>query len=214
MTPVQHGRQSVGFDSRSRSVLRYSIAIVVCALAAHTAAYGSFLPDDSIHGYFAWYGPAVAVLSTVCISAAIVALLAGLVLGPASTPSAVIRAALPSQPRPGSSLSRLLGLAAGALVFLAVQETLERSLASGGLQLVSFAPATIAMILAAVLAAAGVVVLIGHVVRSLAVIVFRDRPRHPTRTTRRRRSLPRSVRQARLRPLTVHGGLRAPPFLV
>ena len=32
-----------------------TLAVLVCALAAHAAAYRSFWPEDGVHGYFIWY---------------------------------------------------------------------------------------------------------------------------------------------------------------
>src|SRR5438132_8175354 len=40
----------------------------ILALAAHGAAYGTFLPRDGLHGYFGWYEPFVGALSLLALA--------------------------------------------------------------------------------------------------------------------------------------------------
>jgi hypothetical protein len=83
----------------------------------------------------------------------------------------------------------------------------------GGVELASFAPTTLAILVAAVLATAGCVALVERAITSLAAIVFRRGP-----TARSTASIElgpaHAAHRARPRPLTIHGGLRAPPLFV
>src|SRR5580765_6219314 len=39
------------------------IPAAVCALGAHALLYGTFRPEDGLHGYLGWYEPAVAIVA-------------------------------------------------------------------------------------------------------------------------------------------------------
>jgi hypothetical protein len=90
-------------------VPRRLVPAAICALGAHAVLYGSFRPDDGLHGYLGWYEPVLAVAAI----AAVVAI------------------------RPAPLRSRLpigdtaRGLATWALLIVLVQESLERSVRVG-----------------------------------------------------------------------------------
>ena len=204
---------AVVIASHGRRVLRHVTAVALCALVAHAVAYGSLVPEDGAHGYFTWYAPLVGVLSALSIVVTLLALLTALASGPASRLDVVTRSILPTRSTDGSVFAELFRLAAAALVFLAVQESLERSLSAGRPELVSFAPSTLAFLVTAVLFAAAVIALVERALSSLTDIVLRAARatgwKHLPRGWRPAHLVPR----ARLRPLAVHGGLRAPPLL-
>jgi hypothetical protein len=197
--------------ARGGSALRYGAAVTACALAAHAVAYRSVFPDDPAHRYLAWYAPLVAVISIASLVAVTLALTCALVFGPESRFSRALESVLPTPAPRGSSAPAIFHLASAALVFLAAQESLERSLAAQRLQLVSFRPTTLAVLVAIVLASASVVALLERVVSTFAEILFHVEP-----VVRRRSGCARwrpALFAARTpRPLSVHGGLRAPPL--
>lgn len=209
------GRSSVAvIGSRASGALRHAAAVSACALTAHAVAYGSFVPQDGEHRYFGWYAPLVATLSGVALVGVLLALTVALVLGPTSGAASVLRSVLPARSNGHSRVAGLFSLASAALVFLAVQESLERSLVANRLQLVSFAPGTLALLVGIVVLAAAVVVFVQRLVASLAEVVLRVLPPRSAHTG----PAPRLWRGALLTlharsPLAVHAGLRAPPLL-
>ncbi len=209
------GRSSVAvIGPRASGVLRHAVAVTVCALTAHAVAYGSLVPQDGEHRYFGWYAPLVAALSGAALLGVVLALTVALVLGPTSRAASVLRSILPARPSDGSHVAGVLSIASAALVFLAVQESLERSLAAGRPELVSFAPGTLALLIATVVVAAFVVVTVQRLVASLAEVVLRVVRLRPTRTATtpgRWRGVLLALRPRS--PLAVHAGLRAPPLL-
>jgi hypothetical protein len=208
------GRRSVAvIGPHAGGALRHAAAVTVCALAAHAVAYGSLVPQDGEHRYFGWYAPLVATLSATALLGVLLALTIALVVGPSSRAAAVVRSILPARSSDGSAVAGLFSLASAALVFLAVQESLERSLAANRLQLVSFAPGTLALLVGIVVLAAGVVVAVQRLVSSLAEVVLRpERPRRSRAAAApaRRRGVLLALRPRS--PLAVHAGLRAPPL--
>jgi hypothetical protein len=198
--------------SHGRRVLRHVTAVALCALVAHAVAYGSLMPEDGAHGYFTWYAPLVGALSALSILVTSLAFLIALV-SPASRFDVVIRSILPTRSADRSVFAELFRLAGATLLFLAVQESLERSLSAGRLELVSFAPSTLVFLVTAVLFAAAAIALAERALSSLTEIVLRGA--RATGRKRLRRPWPPAylVPRARLRPLAVHGGLRAPPLL-
>jgi hypothetical protein len=209
------GRSSVALiGPRAGGALRHVAAVTACALAAHTVAYGSLVPQGGEHRYFGWYAPLVATLSAAAFLGMALALSIALLLGPTSGAVAVVRSILPSRSAGDPAIAGVLRLASAALAFLAVQESLERTLTAGRVELVSFTPATLALLVAIVVGAAAIVVLVQRIVSSLADVVLRvtrARPRasaspparrRPTQVARRPRSL-----------LALNAGLRAPPLL-
>ncbi|HEU0305115.1 MAG TPA: hypothetical protein VFR32_11105 [Gaiellaceae bacterium] len=102
-----------------------SLAVSVCALTAHAVRHRSLAPADGLHGYLGWYEAIV-----LGLSAAAVAALA-LVVAAAATGRAVPRPLLLSHSTDASIPRRAASLAAPALLVLLLQESLERSVASG-----------------------------------------------------------------------------------
>jgi len=186
---------------------RRALAVALCALVGHAMLYRSLEPNGSAHGYFAWYAPMLALLS-----------LAALVVLPLVVAAAtftdrqagrLLAAALPER-EPGSATREIVRLAASAAVFLAVQESLERSLASGEPRLAHAAPATLLLIGVVLTVAAGAIVAVERTVAAIAA------PR--TRPVAARNGVVRwsatVASPLRRSPLSLHAGLRAPPLVV
>ena len=199
--------------SHGRRLLGRVAAVTLCALGAHAVAFGSLMPEDGAHGYFAWYAPLVGLLSALSIVATLLALTGALVSGPASRPAVVIRSVLPTTATDGTFFERVFRLATATLIFLAVQESLERSLSVGRLELASFAPQTLVLLAAAVLTAAATIAFVERALSVLVNIALGEARATPRGRSSCRRRPAHVVHRARLRPLAVHGGLRAPPVL-
>jgi hypothetical protein len=199
--------------SRIRTIFRHLVAVAACALTAHVAAYTAVLPEDAVHGYFAWYASAVALLSIAAVAGTVVALVTAFVSGPSGRASSVVRAMLPPASREDSLVARVLTLAFGGIAFLAAQETLERSLPGGRLVLVGFAPFSLAVIAGVVILLAGAIALVERAVARISTALLRDVGPRRERTDGRPPCSPGAVRLRASRPLTIHGGLRAPPAL-
>jgi len=187
-------------------------AVVLCALAAHAAVYRSLWPAGGDHGYLIWYAPLVAVLSGL----ALVALPLGLALALAgrggsnrtlrAVASFFVRAVPEHDPITG-----VVTLASQALVFLFVQESLERSLVVHRAAVASFPPSTWSILLAAVVAVAGLVAWLGRTVSTFVEAILGRARAVETRAIRIGPPLHRARVARRSHPLAVHGGLRAPP---
>jgi hypothetical protein len=189
------------------TAVRWLVASMVCALAAHAAVHRSLVPDDGLHGYFGWYVPLVALASLGSLSAVVVG-----GLRPRSCAARLIRGCLParSTARRGRTVACL---AAGGLAFLIVQESMERSLGTGAFSLVTF-DASVWPALSVVLVFSAVAVL--AISRAAAVLSQRTatmrRLRLPmTRVLPRPSSNPDVARKPAL--LGLHAGLRAPPLV-
>lgn len=188
---------------RSLRLARRSLQALLCALAAHAAAYGSLLPNDSIHGYLGVYEGAVAVLSAAAVGVFVLAL-GALLAGRGRLLRVLVG-------RPAGSLSlknRVALLAIAALVVLFVQESIEHSVGA------SAPTGTLLIALATIVIVAVTFVLIEHscceLIRAL-VVGRRALPRASIRSI----APARAIRHARrLKPLADSRGLRAPPLLV
>jgi len=208
---MAHDQMTAAVALRSRTFFKHLVPIAACALTAHVAAYGTLLPGDGTHGYFAWYAPAVALLSIAAVVGTVVALAAAFVSGPSSRVSDVVGAMLPSAAPDDSLAARVVALAFGGTAFLAAQETLERSLPAGRLDLVRFAPSSLALVVGAVLLLAMAVALVERAVSKVSAALLCDRRPARRPTPGRSGWFAATVRLPASRPLTVHGGLRAPP---
>ena len=155
----------------------------------------------------------VATLSVAALVGTGLALAVALVCGPTSRAASAVRSFLPVRSADDSAVAGLFRLASAALVFLAVQESLERSLTANRLELVSFTPSALALLVAVVVLAAAVVVLVQLVVSSLADVVLRVDRAHPRRDSATPWQRARVLVLRPISPLAVHGGLRAPPLL-
>jgi hypothetical protein len=188
-------------------VRRQGLAVALCALVAHAAAYRTLWPSDGAHGYLAWYQPLVAGLSL----AAIVALL--LLLGIALIADRLgrsldVRGVGPAS-RPLSASAAQIG--GWAFVFFLVQESLERSVESGVPAFAAFTPSELLAVLVSAAFAALVVALVAHVGRAVVARVLG----RSGRVVGQRSPVGWSVvtGEKRLpRPLAVHSALRAPPL--
>jgi hypothetical protein len=193
---------------RSLRLARRLLQALLCALAAHAAAYGSLLPRDSIHGYLGVYEGVVAVLSAVAVGVFVLALLALMAGRERLLVSLVGRRA--GRLRFGNAVGLLGGAALGVLL---VQESFERSVETGNIAVAS-APAVIWLnALAAIVIVATVFVLLerscGELIRAL-LAGRATLPRAPARVLTPRRA-PRTRRR---NSLAEFRGLRAPPLLV
>jgi hypothetical protein len=178
--------------------------VALCALSAHATLYRSVFPEDGVHGYFGWYEPLVAALSAASLLAVVIAAVAAL-RGHRSRLVAEFTAVSPTPP----SACRLAAL---GVVWLTVQESVERSIAIGGFQLASFTRAGWVIVLVTALLAATVLTMLARAGCALASVLrsisFGTR-RSKTATRDARREVRPHVR--RRRALADRRGLRAPP---
>ena len=205
-------RSAMGSATRVLGLGRRIVPVALCALGAHAVIYASFLPSDGAHGYFRWYEPAVVGLGAAAVLMAAALALAAL-LGRGHRWTARLNAFLPERESEASLALRTARLAQAAVVFLFLQETLERSLSSGHLAPASFSASTWFLIVSSTAALALLLVLAG---RASAVLIERVLAGHVRRVrARESRALrPRPVLLApRRNPLADRRGLRAPPLL-
>jgi hypothetical protein len=198
-------RLRAGFGSGAGALLR----VAVIALATHAVVYRSLLPADGLHGYFGWYAPLLAGLSAAALLGTLGVLVAR-VCGVGS--SWVPRVS--ALPQPSQSVTVATSrLAAKAVAFLVVQETLERSLPSHSFELAQFTPLYWVVVLAA--ASLGAFILVSARRGSVLLARHLDR-RHPPATASRplRAAPPRRVAVGARNPLASFRGLRAPPSLL
>src|SRR5439155_23185655 len=173
----------------------------VCALAAHALVYRSFLPAGAAHRYLAWYEPLLGGLTLASLGALLV--LVGL---------AALGRPLPWQLEAGSTRDLWSRIAAGGVLLFCVQESLERSLSGGGVEVASLSAGTWLVLLAAVGAFAALITLVARSGAALVRLVLRAAPE----PHERRAAVPRPRRFAprrRRNPLAERRGLRAPPLL-
>jgi hypothetical protein len=185
--------------------------VAVCALATHALVYRTLWPSDGVHGYFGWYEPAVAAASLTA--------LAGL-LGFVAVAWLARQSGRPLRPiasidSPNTFATTARSLGASSLVFLLVQESVERSVEAGHPALQVFTPSEWLVLLAG-LAATSVLLAVG--LRLATVVVARVLASAPPRAPRHRQStIGWSVVTfvwRRLRPLAERFALRAPPLSV
>jgi hypothetical protein len=179
-----------------RSLLSYA----TLALAAHGAAYRTFLPRDGVHGYFGWYEPLVGGLSLLALLYVVTAACRA-----ASRPPCRVAAAGAAS----SLVRRVVSLACGGLTLLVLQETVERSVAEGRLAPGGFAPAAWVIVVAAALAAAFVLALLHRGYETLKLRLAAA-ARAAARVARSSRP-PEPLRPRRRRPLADNSALRGPP---
>ena len=181
------------------------VSVALCALAAHAVLYGSFSPGGARHGYFGWYEPLVVGLTGLAVIA-VGALALAAALGRGRAP---LRALLPMpSANPGLQAARL---AQAALVFLSLQETLERSLAQGHPAVPSFAPSTWLLVIFSLVVFAALLVLAGRLGAKIAHLVLGTQRRRLQMLTLALPPRPRIASHGR-NPLADRRGLRAPPL--
>lgn len=192
--------------------VRRLLPVALCALAGHFALYGSLLPSTGDHAYFVWYEPLVAGLSLVSLATLAGLLLAATVGG--DTLRRRVLSLLPPAARPLPASVRAVRLALASVVFLACQETIERTLSAGRLAPAAFDSSQLLLVLAVVAVAATVVALVERSCSRLIALVARPRTtRHDTDCSV---LLPptRPIVVRRRHPLAQLRGLRAPPLPV
>jgi hypothetical protein len=184
---------------------RRLLSVALCALAAHAVLYGSLSPGGPMHGYFGGYETLVGGLTLGGVLA-VGALVLAAALGHGRSR---LRAVLPA-PEERSAL-QVARLARAALVFLFLQETLERSLSLGRAAVPSFAPSTWLLVLVSLVFFAALLVLAGRLGAGIVRLVLEASPRAASSVAvplPRPRTAPR-----RRKPLADRRGLRAPPLL-
>jgi hypothetical protein len=189
-----------------------TLAVLLCSLAAHAAAYRSFWPEDGVHGYFGWYEPIVGVLSGG--AAATVVCLFALGLRARTAAASRHERAILAWLRPWRGPSRRsgAGLAALSLGVLLVQESVERSVAVHQLALASFPASTWLVILASVALGGAVLTFLARWCIELVEIVLATRG--PVLHAAEVEVAPaRSPVRRRRNPLATRLGMRAPPIL-
>jgi hypothetical protein len=181
---------------------RRSLAVLVCALAAHALAYGSLVPGDGLHDYLRAYEAVVGAVSVVALIAAV---------------DAITVAVL----RPGSERLRLLGrpprrpafgrrpasLASAAFVVVILQELLERSLSG---EAAALGTGALLVMLFAVAAVGAAIALVERLCGAVITAVLGRRTRFPRLApVSHALRAPRSARRRSV--LAGRHGVRAPP---
>jgi uncharacterized membrane protein YeiB len=187
-------------------LLRRLPAAVVCALAAHALVYRTVTPGDGSHGYFGWYEPVVAVASAACLCGLLVLVAVAAAARRLGRP---VRLGV-AEPAPLAASARSLG--AASLAVYVVQETVERSVASGHPSVSVLAPSQSLTLLAGIAAASCLLSLalrLGHAV----VRRVMGGPVEPARVGLLFGWSVRTARALRPRPLAGRFALRAPPLL-
>jgi hypothetical protein len=169
-------------------VPRRLIPAAICALGAHALLYGSFRPDDGLHGYLGWYEPVVAIAAIAAVA----------LIRPASWRSRL----------PIGETAR--GLSTWALLIVLAQESVERSLQTGHPAIAAMTPSGWLVIVVGVVASALVLALVlraGQVFYSY--LVGGTTPRLPLLVRR----VALAVALPAARPLAGNVALRGPPAL-
>ena len=130
---------------------------MLCALATHAAVYRSLWPAGGDHGYLIWYAPLVAGLSGVSIVVLPLVLALAVAGRRDSGPLRALSGLVTRGVCEPELVTGTLTLASQALVFLFVQESLERSLEKHGVAVASFSPSTWAVLLTVIVTTAGAV---------------------------------------------------------
>jgi hypothetical protein len=185
---------------------RATVAAALCAQIAHAAVYGSLLPTAGAHGYLIWYVPTLTVVS----GAALLFVPASIAANAVATGRHTFGAILPER-HPGRAARDVVRLALAAGALFLVQESAERTVETGALRVATFAPLDfLVLALALVLAAVGVVA----AERMLEELAGRLGVTPQARAMVTSTWVRRSWTTARPQPLSVHGGVRAPPVTV
>ncbi len=164
------------------------IPAAVCALGAHALLYGTFRPEDGLHGYLGWYEPALA----------IVALAVLLVVRPTC-----LRTRLPI-----GETARSLSMT--TFFVLLAQESIERSVQTSQ---PAFAVMTPSQWLVLFVGVAATALLLAFALRAGQVVIRLMRPaRTRAKTTVARWSVV-TIHRGPARPLAQRFALRAPPQL-
>lgn len=164
------------------------IPAAVCALGAHALLYGTFRPEDGLHGYLGWYEPGVAIL--------------------ALTVLLVVRPACLRNRLPIDETAR--GLSLTTLFVLLVQESIERSVQMGHPAFAVMTPSQWLVLLVGVAATA---LLLAFALRAGQVVVQLMRPARTRATATVARWSVVTIQRGPARPLAQRFALRAPPRL-
>ena len=162
------------------------IPAAVCALGAHALLYGTFRPEDGLHGYLGWYEPAVA----------IVALAVLVVVRPTC-----LRTRLPI-----GETARSLSMTTFFVLF--VQESIERSVQTSQPAFAVMTPSQWLVLLVGVAATA---LLLAFALRAGQVVIQLLRPTRTHGTTAVARWSVVTIHRGPARPLALRFALRAPP---
>jgi hypothetical protein len=193
----------------AREVVRLGrglVAAALCAQVTHAVVYGSLVPSSGEHGYLRWYTPLLVALSVGALALVPVSIAAGAL----ARRRVSVAALLPAR-EAGEGLRDAARLAVTSAVVLLLQESIERSAASGALHIATFSPFTLLVAALVLVVAAGAVVALERTLDALAGSPESGRaPRGST-------SAPwaaKTARRGRTRPLSSHAALRAPPLAV
>jgi hypothetical protein len=163
------------------------IPAAICALGAHALLYGSFRPDDGLHGYLGWYEPALALLAIAAV----------LLIRPTAWRS---RLAIGETAR---------GFATWALFVVLAQESLERSLRVGHPAVAAMAPSGWLVLVAGLAATAFVLALALRAGQAVYAFLAEARAARPSLLVSN--GLVAAVGLPAARPLAGNVALRAPP---
>jgi hypothetical protein len=185
------------------SLGRSLVATVLCVETAHAVVYGSIFPDDGEHGYFTWFIPVVGALSFAALAITPILLAVGRVSGRRVSLAGI----LPVRRR-GDAPRAVARLALSAAALFVLQESLERTAATGALRFGSFSALDLLVAAIALVCAAATVVAIQRTLDCLG-----ERPEPSARAAFRVEQRPATpASSSRPRPQSVYGGLRGPPL--
>ena len=162
------------------------LAGAVCALGTHALLYGTFSPDDGLHGYLGWYEPAVALVALAAL--------------------AVVRPAALRSRRPIADTARRVATA--ALFVVLAQESLERTVQQGQPPVVALRPSEWLVLLAGV-ALTSLALAVALRARQVALDLLSDRRARRSYAARAWSVV--TAHRRSTRPLAERFALRAPP---
>ena len=176
---------------------------MLCVETAHAVVYGSIFPDDGEHAYFTWFIPVVGALSFAALALTPILLAIGRVSGRRVSLAGI----LPVRRR-GHALRAVALLALSSSALFVLQESLERTAATGALRFGSFSALELLVAAIALVCAAATVVAIQRTLDRLG-----EGPKPPAWVAFGARQWPATpASSSRPRPQSVHGGLRGPPL--
>jgi len=194
---------------RVRGRLGRLLPAAVVALATHALVYRSFWPADGVHGYFGWYEPAVAAASLAALLGLAGALVAATTCRRSGRPVPWLRARTPV---PLGLRTRRVS--SSALLFLLVQESVERSVVDAHPAAPQFAPSQWLALIAGIAVLSLLVALLVEAGEIAMRRIVGASPGGPVRRARVRVGWSVVASPGRRsNPLAERLGLRAPPPL-
>lgn len=182
------------------------VAAALCAQVTHAVVYGSVVPTTGEHAYMRWYTPLLAVLSVGALAFVPVAI----VVSALARRRLPVAALLPSRTQ-GEGIRDAARLVVMSALVLLLQESVERTAASGAIHVAMFSPFTLVVATLVLVIASGAVVALERTLDALAGSL--DSVSGPHGSARAPWAA-KTARRGRTRPLSSHAALRAPPLAV